>query len=103
MSLDWNISKVEDWKKKKRKQENRAILDALIWSTLVIGVGNISEKNYKKFYARLTAYEHMHGAFIFKGNKPRYITLEDVKMWIGLWTNAGNYSATDFEKRLLAD
>ena len=100
MSLNWNIERVENWKKKQRKQRNRAVLEALILSTLVIGYGSITKKNYKKFYARLTAFEHLNGAYLYKGNKPEYISLEDVEMWIGLWTNAGNFSASEFEKRI---
>lgn len=100
MSLNWSIEKVEDWKKKNRKQENRAVLNALIWSTLAVGFSSITKKNYKKFYARLTALEHLKGAYLYKKDKPRYITLDDIEMWIGLWTNADNISASQFEKRL---
>lgn len=103
MSLNWSIEKVKDWKKKQRKQRNRAVLNAIIWSTLVIGFNSITEKNYKKFYARLTAMEHLNGAYLYKGDKPAYITLEEVQMWIGLWTNGDNTSASDFEKRLTRD
>ena len=103
MSLNWNITNVENWKKKQKSKKKSANLNALIWATLIIGVGNITKKNYKKFYARLTAYEHLHGTFMYKGNKPYYITLEDVEEWIGLHTNAGDCSAAEFERRLMRD
>lgn len=101
MALTWNIKNVKDWKKKQRKQRNKLVLNVLIWSTLVVGFGCITEKNYKKFYARLTAMEHLNGAYLYKGKKPDYITLEDVEMWIGLKTNAGDFSAADFERKLI--
>ena len=103
MSLNWNITNVENWKKKQKSKKKSANLNALIWATLIIGVGNITKKNYKKFYARLTAYEHLHGAFMYKGDKPYYITLEDVEEWIGLHTNAGDCSAAEFERRLMRE
>lgn len=101
MSLNWNITKVENWQKKKRSKKQRTILETLIWSTLVIGLQDITKRNYKKFYARLTAYEHVRGSFLYKGSKPYYITLEDVENWIGLRTNAGTFSASKFESRLI--
>ena len=101
MSLNWNIREVEDWKKKQRSKKNRAILDAIIWSTLVVGISDITKKNYAKFYARLTAWEHLKGTHLYKGNKPYYITIEDIMMWIGLRTNAGTMSAAEFERLLL--
>ena len=101
MSLNWNITKVENWQKKKRSKKQKTILETLIWSTLVIGFQDITKRNYKKFYARLTAYEHVRGSFLYKGSKPYYITLEDVENWIGLCTNAGTFSASKFESRLI--
>ena len=100
MGLAWNITKVQNWKQKQRKKHNYNVLNSLIWSTLIVGINEITEKNYKIFYARLTAYEHIRGTYLYKGNKPYYITLEDVKNWIGLWTNSDTFNATTFEKRL---
>lgn len=101
MSLNWDISKVKDWKKKNKSKRQRTIREALIWGTLVVGLNSITEKNYKRFYARLTAFEHLHGAFLMGSKKPYYITLEDVQNWIGLWTNAGTFSASKFESNLI--
>lgn len=101
MSLNWDISEVKDWQKKKRKKRNRIILDVLIWRSMIVGIGHITKKNYKKFYTRLTAYECLHGASLYKGKKPYHITLEDIEMWIGLKTNSDSYSAAQFEKVLL--
>ena len=102
MALTWDITKVDNWKLKRKSKKNKSVLDILIWATLIIGVGKITQKNYKKFFARLTAYEHLHGAFLYSGKKPYYITLQDVIMWIGLSTNASDCSASAFEKRLVA-
>ena len=101
MSLNWSIEKVKDWRKKNRSKRNREILNALIWSGLIVGISSITEKNYAKYYARLTAYEHLHGTYLYKGNKPYYITIEDVMNWIGLSTNVAPLTAAQFEKVLL--
>ena len=42
MSLNWDISKVKNWQKKMEKHSST--LNCLIWSTLVIGMGDLNEK-----------------------------------------------------------
>lgn len=102
MALTWNIEKVKDWKQKKKKQRNRVLLDALIYLTMTIGINKITEKNFIQFFMRVSTYEQLRGACILKKNgKPLYITLDDVRTWIGLTTNADNFSVTQYEKRLL--
>lgn len=101
MSLNWNIEKVENWKAKQRSQRNRVILDALIWSAMFVGISAITKKNYKKFYLRVSTFERINGAQMMKGKKPYYLTLEDVKNWIGLKTNVSDMTASQFEKRLI--
>ena len=105
MPLNWSVIDVKDWKKKQRKLRNRLVLKALIFSTLEIGIREITEKNYLQFFARLTAYEHVNEPYCFRltPKKPirAYITLEEVKMWIGLKTNASKFSAAKFEEKLV--
>ena len=101
MSLKWNIENVENWKQKKKIKRNRDVLESLIWATLCIGIRKITRKNVKQFYVRLSAYEHLRDSFLHtKSYKPSYITFEEVENWIGLSTNADEFSAAQFEKRL---
>lgn len=100
MALNYDYSKVERYKQKLRSARNQLVLNSLIYATMAVGIREITEKNYKIFNSRLTAFEHLFGAYLLKGKKckPAYITLEEVKMFIGLKTNANELTAAQFEK-----
>lgn len=102
MALNYDFSKVENCKKKLRSKRNELVLNSLIFATMAVGIRKITEKNYKTFYARLTAVEHLLGAYLIKGEKcvPAYITLDEVKSFIGLVTNANELTASQFESFL---
>ena len=51
MSLNWNAEKVPDLDRK--RQENPGVLDCLIWASLSIGMGEITEENVKEWVYRL--------------------------------------------------
>ena len=100
MALNYDYSKVEHYKQKLRSKRNQLVLNSLIYATMAVGIRRITEKNYKIFYSRLTAFEHLFGAYLMKGEKckPAYITLDEVKMFIGLVTNANELTASQFER-----
>ena len=96
MALNWNIEKVKNYKKvcwNKDKNLN-PITDVLIWCTLGVDIGEITNKNWKDFYLRVHLQEEWKGTYLNdKKGKPRYITKQDVFNHIGLYTNVG------YEKR----
>ena len=94
MSLNWNISEVEDWEAKKKA--NPDLLEKLIFSTMLVGIPKITKKNYMIFYARHIAHD-----MLFKTSAKYQIKLEDIKKWIGLSTNADKLSGSQWEKKLL--
>jgi hypothetical protein len=63
------------------------VTDALIWMTMAVGMGEITEKNADKFADRLLAYQALNGACLRGPDGEVYITSEDVKNHIGLSTN----------------
>lgn len=99
MALNWNIEKV---KKHKEVQTDKEwpITDTLIWATMFVGFTSITKDNYHEFYKRLHLTELVSGSFLMEGGKPHYTTEDDVKRRIGLSTNAGSYSRTEFMRRL---
>ena len=59
MSLDWNISKIENFKELwvqdgENKRLNRTT-DSLIWAAMAVDLGSITEKNVDKWLERLSA------------------------------------------------
>tara|TARA_Y100001938_G_scaffold120394_1_gene167155 strand:- start:62 stop:439 length:378 start_codon:yes stop_codon:yes gene_type:complete len=78
---------------------------ALIFLTMSVGMGEITEKNWPKFWARVDAEQKLHGARLNqKGEdgewKPQFITPRDVRDHIGLRTNVGRMSDAAWRKCL---
>ena len=75
------------------------VSNTLIWATIGVDMGSITEKNYEEFYRRLVMLGTVYGS--------KYeITLADVKRRIGLSTNVSTITATAFDnkmKKLLKD
>jgi hypothetical protein len=94
MALNWDASKVEGWKEKAG-----SVADMVIWMTMFVGINQITEKNYEEFYSRAALLEKLFGASLLKGGEPRPMTLEDIKAYIGLSTNASTLTRIQFNKR----
>lgn len=107
MSLNYELGKIKDWKTvtrataehddpgrgyKKGDEIMSPVTNTLIWCTLGIGMGEITEENVYEFYGRLRIQEALNGAYLRYheeggGIRDEYITLEQVKAHIGLTTN----------------
>tara|TARA_R110000765_G_scaffold343557_1_gene433612 strand:+ start:985 stop:1434 length:450 start_codon:yes stop_codon:yes gene_type:complete len=101
MSLDWDLTDIENSKEKcwtpSKKEEGvfelHPITNILIWSTMLVGFNRITEKNSSKFYRRLIEFEVVTGGGMFSSYDKdgewvdRTPTLEEVKDHIGLSTN----------------
>lgn len=69
------------------------ITNTLIWATISVDMGKITEKNYEEFYRRLRMVGIVYGS-------PYQITLSDVKRRIGLSTNVITTTATQFNNKM---
>ena len=111
MSLDWDVSKVADDVRLTQDPETgdavmNPVTNAIIWATIAVGIGEITEKNAREFYTRLHAWELSLGAYLTMadddGKRRDYlITPEDIRAHIGLRTNVFPYeSATKWSRKL---
>lgn len=98
MALNWNLSKCADHEELMTDATWR-ITDIMIWATMFVGIPEITESNYKEFYARLSLIERLNGTFLNLNGSPRYITLEEVERRVGLSTNAGTITRAQFTKQ----
>jgi len=101
MALNYDIQDVKaDWK----SDEVWPITNALIWGTMSVAMGSITEDNWKEFYTRCHMIETIHGAWLWDKDGKKYITPKDVQSHIGLHTNATTLSnakfKTDMDRRL---
>ena len=122
MSLNWDVSRVENmeavcYHTKEDGKYLNDITEKLIWMTMTVGLGEITEKNWKKFYNRVHLDEKLNGARrsqIFRDNddklicypetdipleRPIFIKRDEVKAHIGLSTNVSNEPTVKWLKR----
>jgi hypothetical protein len=108
MSLNFDLRKVNQYKRLYKKTGDgnfklNQISETIILSTMSVGMGSITEKNWEKFYNRLHLLETIHGSFFYSRNRgkmiPRYITKDDVKRLIGLKVNVIDLTPGQFLKR----
>ena len=104
MSLDWNIGQCENWEELKSDEE-WPITDALIWATMSVDLGRITEKNVDEFFTRLRMVEKIHGFLLYKRDENKQqvslLTYAAVRRRIGLNTNVVDRSKAYFNKRMV--
>lgn len=73
------------------------ITHALIWHTMAIGMGSITERNWQEFYRRVHCRERVAGSLLLSSEgSPHHIKPQDVRRHIGLKTNVAEESAAAF-------
>jgi hypothetical protein len=66
----------------------RSVTNSLIWATMSVGIGEITEKNWKEFFVRLKAVEGVYGPLLYNGETNKsLLTEKEVFNHIGLSTN----------------
>lgn len=99
LTSDW--SEVADYKT--LTNDERVTLDALIWATMAIGINSITLANAREFFARVSFWEKVVGAYrISAEGKSLYLTPEDVLRFVGLRTNASPLTITKFRNHAYA-
>ena len=101
MSLNWDIRKVKNQEKmcwqasthEIGKYELQPVTNALVWSTMLVGIGSITKNNHKEFHQRLLEFEVIQGEGLLHSRVDnesyyRMPNIEEVEAHIGLSTNA---------------
>jgi hypothetical protein len=105
MPLNWDLTEVKDWGElfsptdKEGYQKMLHVPETIITLTMAVGMREITEKNWERFYGRVRLLERIHGAFFYRDKQPAYITEEDIKRMIGLHTNSSTLTKAQFLKR----
>ena len=93
-----------------RKHKRRTVIDngdddfrvfsvkteQIIWLTMSVGIGRITEKNWEKFYTRAYAWQRINNH-----DSDNIIKAKDVYDHIGLRTNASSLTDSKFVKKLM--
>lgn len=115
MSLDWSIAKVENKDAcYDGNGELSAVTRAVIWTTFLIDMGEITEKNYMEFAARArVAAERFDAPMLCESSRDvagtlgvsgakvsRAVTVEEVRRHIGLSTNVATKTRQQWARRM---
>lgn len=90
MSLNWNATKIKGWDEVDPNKR-----ESLIFATMFVDMGEITEKNHEEFYERYVQFN------MACGYPDLYLSLDDVKGAIGLSTNVFTTTTAAWRKRLI--
>lgn len=106
MSLDWDITEVKNHEEITVEGAPWVITETLIWLTMAVDMGEITEENHEEFFKRVNIWETIHGPSMHKWNKeteerePMPMTLEDVERRVGLNTNVITRDREEWGERI---
>lgn len=92
MSLKWDVEDVKDnedlFTEGPHGRELKSIPNTLVWMTMAIDIGEVTENNFEEVWARLLIVfeQDIYSIRDDDGNQ-RAFTKDEVKRHIGLWTN----------------
>ena len=116
MSLDWKVNQIKDYKSvcwtespnDPDKFQLSKLTDVLIWGTILVDLGEISEKNMDEWLRRIAVCEKLHKPFgdrfeTVNGKRRQrelYPTREELESHIGLQTNVANRTFKQWYKKM---
>jgi hypothetical protein len=99
MALNYNLSKIDNYEELLNESNQiKEPYKTIVLSTMLVGLGEVTDKNYNKFYNRINLIERINGAFLWDSETktPIYIKEDDIKRMIGLKCNVVNESKAKF-------
>lgn len=115
MALHWNLEGIADYREtclavapEDRPMDGITKGDlvitprthAMIFMTMAVGMGSITAKNWRRFYARARIIERLDGAYYRQGGEDMHLTPADVKAYIGLSTNVSTETDAQWFRRV---
>ena len=84
------------------EREIKPITKCLVFATISVGIGEITEDNAPEFFARLRIVEELSGRFLSgPSTEDLYIKPEDVHAHIGLSTNVSYETREEWAQRII--
>ncbi len=102
MSLDFRFNQIPKHITTQPDGTLTVVTHCLIFATMDVGMGTITEDNAGRFYARLRIVEKLFGAKRGNDKGDVFFTPEEVRDHIGLWTNVSpEETDAKWRKRML--
>jgi hypothetical protein len=99
MPLNYDLTKINNYEELLNDSNQlKEPYKTLILSTMIVGLGEITEKNYVQFYNRINIIERISGAYLWDSEtkNPSYVEQDDIKRMIGLKVNVANQTKAKF-------
>lgn len=99
MALNWGIEKVKDWQQISMAKENGPEgwkTNRLVWKTMEIDMGSITEANVDEFWKRIEANQKDDPPF----DDRVVLTRDDIVRRIGMWTNVSTLGPRAYAAKL---
>jgi hypothetical protein len=114
MALTYDFTNIRDYKTTvwipEPTEENpdaarmNPVTEVLIFGTMSVGLGSITDKNVDEFAARFRIIEKVHGPMLSaKNREDRYVTDEEFIAHIGLVCNVSNETRSQWARRLFVN
>ena len=102
MSLNFDLRKIPESVRTDPRDPTKMnpVTEAIIWSSLSIDMGSITEKNIDEWMIRLALSDKLFGTMLHKNREPRPITREEIAAHVGLTTNVSTRTRSNFVKRV---
>lgn len=97
MALHWNIKDCDQSACWNAEGNMTSTCEAMIWATMLVGINEITEKTVHEFAYRLEFDRRLCGTFKSSDDKP--VSVEALRPFIGLKTNASTWTRLQFEKK----
>jgi len=115
MSLNWSVKNVKNWETVCRVEAPEdhptmgiskgdlvwtPLTEVMSWLTIMVGIGNLTDKVAPEFYARAKFCEKLYGCFWYNGKgEMQELTWEDVQGYVGMNANVSLESRSKWMKR----
>ena len=104
MSLDYELGNIANYKEvcytgEPGQRKMSGVTHALIFVTMSVDIGHITEKNYLEFYTRAKFVAALHGRTLYRDRTESEFTVEEIRAHIGLHTNVSDRTRAHFVKR----
>lgn len=110
MSLDFNLTGIENYEQvcwiynaEGERERLNPVTDVIILSTMMTGIGHITDKNIDEYAARYRIIEKLNGPFLRREGEEYCLTDEEIFAHIGLVCNVRNETRAEWTRRLFAN
>ena len=100
MALNWDMKKVHDIEELHSSDYEWAVTESIIFSTMAIDLGSISDSNLDEWQFRIAVYQNLHGAIMRIDGKPFYVTMAHIERRVGLKVNVVDIPRSKWIKKV---